>query len=72
MSSSGTSPVFVVRMKKTNKAQTATKETQAIHFRRRKNDTPFLYFSTKRLNEASKAWWKREEKLNFSPVVLSM
>ena len=72
MSSSGTRPVLVVFIRTTSRAILATSAVPTIHLRRKNHFTPPLYRRIRRLNEASKAWWKREEKLSFWPVEVSM
>ena len=44
----------------------------AIHLRLKKNFTPPLYLKRIRLKDVSKALWKREEKLSFCPLDVSI
>ena len=71
VSSSGMRPVFVVFTSTNRSTQTATRAMPIIHLRLNKYFTPTLYLRTILPKAASKAKWKREEKLSLLPSVAS-
>ena len=71
ISSLGTSPVLVVFISHPNPPMATTTSTAATQRRRKKTLTAPLYLVTIRWKAVSKAMWKRDEKLSFSPLLTS-
>ena len=67
VSSSGIKPVLVVFTSTPRNTQTAIRAMPATHLWLKKYFTPILYLFTILPKAASKAIWKRDEKLSFFP-----